>query len=115
MIQLRVNDWPACVAWYGDVLGLKTLMIDEQGGFALMEAGGAKLAIKARPSAEPIVASDSSIVFEVDDLEGERHRLKRLGVEIGTIIENPAEGFRECRFADPGGNAVTIFAWNRPV
>jgi predicted enzyme related to lactoylglutathione lyase len=114
MIQLRVTNWLECVTWYGDILGLKTLMIDEEGGFALMEAGGAKLAIKARPSADPVVASDSSMVFEVDDLEGERDRLEHLGVEIGTIIENPAEGFRECRFADPEGNAVTIFAWNRP-
>lgn len=111
MIQMRVDDWPSAVAWYRDVLGLQPLMLDVPGRFALLNAGEARLAIKARESARSARPSDSALVFQVADLEAERNRLIGLGEAVGPIRENHAEGFRDCALADPEGNAVTVFAW----
>jgi predicted enzyme related to lactoylglutathione lyase len=111
MIQRRVNDWPNAVAWYRDILGLKSLILDEPGRFALLNAGRAKLALKERDEDDSAAASDTSLVFQVDDLDAERERLSRLGVSIGSIRENQAEHFRECHLADPEGNAITLFTW----
>ena len=149
MLQLRVDDWAGSVAWYRDALGLKLLMQDELGRFALLDAGGTKLAIKAREAGSSANPSDSSLerfplgcaglaetgtstsktrsqspfppdrhgekkialVFQVDDLDAERERLNRFGVAVGPVLENQAEGFRECGFADPEGNMVKVFTW----
>jgi catechol 2,3-dioxygenase-like lactoylglutathione lyase family enzyme len=111
MIQLRVDDWPSAVAWYRDVLGLPPLMLDVPGRFALLDAGGARLAIKARETGRSARPSDSALVFEVADFDAERNRLLGLGEAVGLIRENHAEGFREFPLTDPEGNAVTVFAW----
>jgi predicted enzyme related to lactoylglutathione lyase len=113
MIQLRASDWRHLRAWYRDVLGLNVLMEDVAGGFALLDAGPTKLAIKARREGETVLPSDSALVFQVEDLDGERRRLARLGVVAGEIVENRAEGFRECGITDPQGNSITLFAWHR--
>jgi hypothetical protein len=111
MIQLRVDDWPTAVAWYRDILGLQPAILDVPGQFALLDAGEAKLAIKARETCRFSCSSDSALVFQVADLDAERSRLLGLGVAVGPIRENHVEGFRECPLTDSEGNAVMVFEW----
>ena len=55
------------------------------------------------------------LVFQVADLDRERHRLIDNGVTVGEPVENHAEGYREIRFQDPEGYSLRFFAWNDPA
>lgn len=105
-VELRVNDWPASVAWYRSVLGLRQLMRVEAESFALFDAGGCRLALKAGESRPGGVL----LALEVDDLDA---WLSRLAGLVGPP-EVSDEGYRRARLRDPDGHEIRLFEWLRP-
>lgn len=113
MVEVPVADWPAAVHWYTACLGLRGLLRDERNGFALLEAGPGKIALKRIPPADE-APSDSPrprLVFEVPDVDAARARLLSQGVPVGPATDYPAEEYREVRLADPEGTPITLFGW----
>lgn len=111
-VELRTARFGALVAWYRDVLGLRSLLRVIDDGYALLGAGGPRLALVAR--AEPGPPNDRvTLAIEVADLAAARERLAAAGAEI---IERPRsdEGFHEFVTHDPDGNRLRIFAWGEP-
>jgi catechol 2,3-dioxygenase-like lactoylglutathione lyase family enzyme len=103
-VELRVSDWAASVAWYRDVLGLRPILLDEAGSFALLDAGGARVALKAglpRPGGV-------MLAMEVGDLDG---WLARLGALVEGPPQTSAEGYRRARLLDPDGYEIVLFEW----
>ena len=108
-VELRTPRFEAMVAWYRDVLGLKSLLRVVDDGYALLGAGGARIALVSR--SEPGPPSDRvSLAFEVADLAEARRRLAASGAEIGTKPQSH-EGFHELVTRDPDGNRLRLFAW----
>ena len=113
MTEVRVLDWAKSVCWYRDVLGLRVVMEDHTGRFALLEAraGGGRVAIKGGQAGEAIAGRGAvRLVFEVADLEAVMADL----VAKGERFEGPessAEGYREIRLQDPDGTPIGLFAW----
>lgn len=105
MVEVRAADWPGVVSWYRDVLGLPVLLVDEEGRFALLDAGPGHVAIKEGGGARGAVR----LVFRVKDVENERARLRALGVAVGEVVVNPSEGYREVRLDDPEGTPIRLF------
>ena len=108
MVEIRVADWAASARWYAETLGLRPSFEDREGRFALLEAGGGRVALKegeGRGDREP-----ARLVFRVDDVDTARDRLVGLGVAVEPITES-AEGYREARLADPDGTPIRLFAW----
>ena len=105
-VELLVSDWPASVAWYRDVLGLRPIMSDEAGRFALFDAGDARIALKA---GEPHVGG-VLLAMEVDDLDG---WVARLGERVDGAIRASEEGYRRARLRDPDGYEIVLFEWGR--
>jgi catechol 2,3-dioxygenase-like lactoylglutathione lyase family enzyme len=103
-VELRVSDWRRSVQWYRDVLGLKLLMRDESDSFALFDADGGKVALKAGESRPGVL-----LAFEVVDLDG---WVRRLGGLIGPI-KSSDEGYRRARLLDPDGYEISLFEWAR--
>jgi predicted enzyme related to lactoylglutathione lyase len=108
-IELRSARWGELVAWYRNVLGLKVLIRALDDGYALLQAGSARLAILERPEAPP-ASHRWSLGFEVADLAACRDRLRMAGAEVHEPPPNP-EGFREIVTHDPDGNRLRLFAW----
>ncbi len=108
-IELRSSRWRELVEWYRNVLGLRVLIRAVDDGYALLQAGSARLAILDRPEAAP-ASTRWSMGFEVADLSGCRDRLRSAGAELH---EPPPghEGFSEIVTRDPDGNRVRLFAW----
>lgn len=108
-IELRSARWGELVEWYRNVLGLQVLIRALDDGYALLQAGSARLAILERPEAPP-ASHRWSLGFEVADLAACRDRLRIAGAEIH---EPPPshEGFREIVTHDPDGNRLRLFAW----
>ena len=108
-IELRTARWGELVEWYRNVLGLKVLIRALDDGYALLQAGSARLAILERPEAPP-ASHRWSLGFEVADLAACRERLRMAGAEIQEPPPNP-EGFTEIVTHDPDGNRLRLFAW----
>ena len=106
MTELSVSDWPRCVAWYRDVLGLDILLLDEDRRFALLGGEGGRLALK-----EGTPSSDVRLSFEVTDLEASRNRMERTGSAPTAIVEDDVELFRWFRLVDPQGVHIQVFAF----
>lgn len=111
MTEVRVLDWARSVAWYREVLGLRVVLEDVPGQFALLEAGGGRVALKQAKSAEEVSGRKAiRLVFQVDDLEVITADLiaNRVAIEGPSTID---EGYREIRINDPDGTPIGLFSW----
>ncbi len=96
-VELRVNDWPASLAWYRDVLKLQLLLRDDVHEFALLAAGDVRLALK-RGSPTP---GGVLLAWQVEQLAPYRH--------LSSDEKVSAEGYRRLRFRDPDGYDLVLF------
>jgi len=108
-VEIRTARWAELVEWYRAALGLRVLVRGVDDGYALLAAGDTRLAILARPAAEP-PSPRWSLAFEVDDLDVAHARLVAAGTDTTPPAAHP-EGFRECTLNDPDGNRLRLFAW----
>ena len=115
MTVIRVVRWKTTVRWYIDTLGLRPLLLDSTHEFALLSAGGGRVALQGVKEAQMAAARGRvRLVFQVADLDCERRHLIEQGIAVGEPIENHAEGYREIRFQDPEGYSLRFFAWSDP-
>ena len=114
MIELRCNDWERCLAWYRDQMGLRVVLRQPEDGFAMLEAGGVRLALKRRaPGAVMPTHPDQGpmLIFEVADVAAELARLTAAGTPLLKPLATNLEGYRRAVVADPEGHPVTLFAF----
>lgn len=104
MTELAVRDLAAAVAWYRDALGLTVALLDEAGGFALLETPGGRLALKAGDPGRGV-----TLHFRVADLDAELARLAGCGVRPEVPPKVSAEGYREAFVRDADGYRVGLF------
>jgi catechol 2,3-dioxygenase-like lactoylglutathione lyase family enzyme len=102
-VQVRASDWRRSLEWWRDTLGLPVLLVDEAGGFALLDAGAARIAVKQGVPAP----GGTLLAFAVSDADAWAARL-------GTTAQDEAEGYRRVRLADPDGYAVVLFQQAAP-
>jgi predicted enzyme related to lactoylglutathione lyase len=105
-VELRTIQWEEMVDWYRRKLGLRSLIRIPDERYALLEAGGARLALIGRDAADE-TSPRWSLALECDDLD---EALKRVAPTGAKILRNP-EGYRELLVHDPDGNRVRLFAW----
>lgn len=105
-VELRTAQWDEMLAWYRGKLGLRTLIRIPDERYALLEAGGARLALIGRDAADETSAR-WSLALECDDLDA---ALRQVAPAGSRILRNP-EGYRELLVQDPDGNKVRLFAW----
>lgn len=110
MVELSVTDFARSVAWYRDVLGLTVTRLDEPNGFALLQTGGGRVALK-RGIRSPTTVR---LHFHVPDLTAELARLAALGVHPEFDPKMSDEGYRRADLRDPDGYPITLFEWVRP-
>jgi catechol 2,3-dioxygenase-like lactoylglutathione lyase family enzyme len=116
MTVIRVASWQTMVRWYIDILGLSPVLMDAQHEFALLSAGSGRLGVQGTKEARFTSGPGKvRLVFQVNDLDGERRRLMEQGVVVGDLVENHEEGYREVRLQDPEGHSLRLFAWVDPA
>ena len=101
-----VRDVPAAVAFYRDVIGLTPGNLVSDHWARVSDVGGTTFGIG---NGEPLgMAPGTSFgaVFEVDDINAERERLLKAGVDAGEVHESPV--CFSVFFADPEGNKLAI-------
>lgn len=107
--ELRTGQWEAMLAWYRQRLGLRATVRVVEDRYALLDAGGTRLALIGRDA--PGDASRRwSLAFEVADLAAALARVAGEGERI--LPQRHAEGYCEAVVTDPDGNRVRLFAWD---
>jgi catechol 2,3-dioxygenase-like lactoylglutathione lyase family enzyme len=110
-----VDDLDKALEFYGDTLGLKTTVLDEENGLmALNLAGGRDTLVYRKPDLVP--ANYTILNFEVDDVERAVDELAGRGVSLEHY-----EGFDQDEkgiargagpdiawFKDPAGNILSV-------
>lgn len=110
-IEIRTDRWQELVEWYKNALGMRSLLRVEEDQYALLAAGGTRLAVIGRDG--PGAPSPRwTLAFEVADLNVAEARLEGAGTEVGPRRLHP-EGFTTVAASDPDGNRVRIFTWPR--
>ena len=102
------KDMDASVAFYRDVLGLnRRRQMGED--WAEFDVAGTTVALHGTREGHAPPQDGATIVFEVDDLEGEMNALRGKGVTFeGEVAEVPGYG-RFIAFRDPDANLIQIF------
>ena len=112
-----VDDIDAARRFYGDTLGLKTSILDEQAGLMMLHlAGDRPTIVYARPDHTP--ATYTILNFPVDDIESAVDELAARGVRFerydGMEQDQDERGiFRGggpyiAWFTDPAGNVLSV-------
>jgi len=99
----NVSDLERSKKFYGETLGWK-LGTDEKdvAGFAF---GGGYLVLHSdeRPAEHRRYAGGMHVAVQVEDVDGEHSRLRKLGVKVGELRDQPWGGERNFYFDDPDG------------
>jgi len=102
------KDMDATVAFYRDTLGL-ALRMQMGEDWAEFDVAGTTVALHGTREGHAPPQDGATVVFEVDDLEGEMNALRGRNVEFeGEVSEVPGYG-RFVSFRDPDGNLLQIF------
>ena len=105
-ITLGTTDFSLSVEFY-ERLGLR-LIVSSRSEYARFECpiGGATLSLHLADH----VSDDGPVVyFEVDHVDSEVARIKRLGLDVDELPRDQAWLWREARLRDPSGNRVCIY------
>jgi catechol 2,3-dioxygenase-like lactoylglutathione lyase family enzyme len=101
-VWYRVRDFDAGRAFYTDVLGLEEIYVDRDGRWARLRGGDAEIGMAEGELEEGGVAT-----IDVADVKAEAERLRRAGVEVGTVLELHGE-IRLLDIFDPDGNRIQL-------
>jgi catechol 2,3-dioxygenase-like lactoylglutathione lyase family enzyme len=110
-----VDDLQKARAFYGDTLGLKNTVLDEENGLMMLHlAGGRDTLVYQRPGFTP--ATYTILNFEVDDIDRAVDELAARGVRFERYdgMEQDEKGIARnggpniAWFKDPAGNILSV-------
>lgn len=110
-----VPDIDEALRFYGETLGLKTEVYDEENGVAALHlAGGRDVLVYRKPDFTP--ATYTILNFQVDDVEGAVDALTERGVQFERYdgFEQDEKGINQgpgpkiAWFKDPAGNILSV-------
>lgn len=102
------RDMSRALGFYRDVLGMKLKFQDGE-KWAQLDANGARFAVASPEEAGAAAASNTVVVFEVDDLAAARQALEAAGAPILATRDMGNHG-STLTSRDPDGNIVQFFA-----
>lgn len=108
-VEIRTSQWGPMLAWYRDMLGLRSLVRVNEEQYALLAAGASRLAVVG-VEGQAAGRSPAVLVFEVPNLAAAEESLYAAGERILRRRIHP-EGFHELTLGDPDGNCVRLIAW----
>ncbi|GAC1464021.1 MAG: hypothetical protein NVSMB9_02210 [Isosphaeraceae bacterium] len=109
LTEIEVSRWSIVVRWYVEILGLRLSLQEDASGYALLEAGAGRLALKRRGSPAENPPGQVRLLFQVEDVDTERIRLLAQGVPVSEPVDNVRESYREVRLTDPEGTPLILF------
>jgi lactoylglutathione lyase len=119
--RLLVDDFPAAVRFWRDIMMLPISFSDETMGYAFFDAGNTGLELfsrngfaaslgEATPAPTP-VGHQAVIIFRVDDVDETYATLVKQGATpVASPQDRPAWQARTAHISDPEGNLIEIYS-----
>lgn len=119
-VRLLVGDFPAEVAFWGDVMRLPLSFVDEALGYAYFDTGATGLELFSRnemaaslgeetPAPTP-VGRQAVITFKVDDVDATYADLVQRGAaSVVEPTDRPAWRVRAAHLSDPEGHLIEVY------
>jgi predicted enzyme related to lactoylglutathione lyase len=109
LVWVGVSDLPRACDFYGEVLGLSLVHINDQVGWAEFRhpPSDARVGLRLSDKEEIIPAGGATLVFDVPELTAAMADLEQLGVPFLTGPMN-LNGWRFATFIDPDGNQLQL-------
>ena len=105
-------DWPACCAFYGQILGLRPELTDEQTGVAMFKLGEVHLLVERADEqtdeTRALVGRFSGISLRVDSTAQAANRLAELGIPVPAGPQEQPWGDTLLHLKDPASNIITL-------
>ncbi|MEM8689782.1 MAG: VOC family protein [Pseudomonadota bacterium] len=110
-LRIFVQDLPAALAFYRDVLELPVIWHQEDSAFGLQT--GISLIVETVPDDAPeedraLVGRFVGCSFEVEDIHASYERLRAAGVSFHDAPVRQTWGGTLAHFDDPSGNVLTL-------
>ncbi len=106
------KDFDGATRFFGEVLGLPTLMADDARQIAIFQLPSGQLFEVFGPGSDYYeLIRTPTIAFDVEDVEQARAELEEKGVVSVTEIERGQQGVAWCYFSGPDGFLYEI--WQR--
>jgi catechol 2,3-dioxygenase-like lactoylglutathione lyase family enzyme len=102
-IWYRVRDLEAARRFYCQTLGFEEAYVDEEDRWARLTRGSVEVAIAEGDPEE----GETVLTLDVGDVKAEAERLRKEGVEVGTVVEIPGT-IRLLDVFDPDGNRLQL-------
>ena len=106
-VWYSVKSLKETIAFYGDKLGFDVYFVDEESGMAMANTA-TKDCVIGFSEAEEVVASTSSTVFEVQDIDDARQQLEQRGITFIGETETIPGMTKLATFADPDGHSLML-------
>jgi len=115
VVSLLVEDLPAAVDFYRDVIGLRLLPHHQPHTAFELENDVFLVLVQGHPNPKPVSEEEHfpAIAFAVDDLESTIEHLKSHNLALPWGVEERA-GSRWVKFFDPSGNLIEIVQFSKP-
>ena len=119
-IMLLVDDMPACVAFYRDVLGFTPAVLVEGDIYAEFDTGSVRISLYGREMLAGLIGTQDLpiptpgqdrllVSIAVEDIDAAYRDLTAQGVTFVTPpTDRPVWALRTAHFRDPDGNLIEI-------
>jgi predicted enzyme related to lactoylglutathione lyase len=111
VLQLEVNDWPAMVTFYREVLGFALIFLEPDQQYGWLQAGPLKLALRGGATLGTGHGTRSTLLFRVADVQRTMADLESSGCHFyDQQLAPTGHSYQVAYFSDPEGNALAIFS-----
>jgi catechol 2,3-dioxygenase-like lactoylglutathione lyase family enzyme len=120
-VRLLVDNLPACLAFYRDVMGLELMLEAESGVYAQLIGEGVSLGLYQRELMADVVGTKGEgneravkdtalLVFEVENVDASMVALQGKGAQfLNEALDQEAWFMRVAHLRDPDGNLIELF------
>ncbi|PQO30982.1 hypothetical protein DTL21_22585 [Bremerella cremea] len=112
-VEIRTAQWETMLRWYTSALRMDSRLRSEEDGYALLTGEGWRLSLLQLQDDQPRDRSAISLAIEVEDLEMVRRHVAAYLTEPEAPIQKSDEGFIQWTIADPDGNRIKLFQFER--
>jgi predicted enzyme related to lactoylglutathione lyase len=111
MIAIYVHDWSSALDWYEGKLGFSRAYVEEDHQFAVLAlpSGGPFLHLVGDDTRDLQTRNRCAPNIAVDDFDSTLGELQDRGVSVVEVVNDPDDGYRMARLADPEGNELNIY------
>jgi hypothetical protein len=111
MVAMYVHHWSSALEWHQGKLGFSPAYVEHDHRFAVLALpdGGPVLHLVGDDTRDLQAQNRCAPNIAVDDFDATLAELRDGRVSVIQVVDDPVDGYRLARLADPEGNELNIY------